>query len=84
MIWELWEHEEDNGCTCLTYRPAAHADPLPGHARNTWSVNASSLIDAMNRYYAHMDWGAYQPMLDADGNPYPEDLEPYPEGEQAE
>lgn len=38
--------------------------------------DASSWNDAMRQWYEWQGWGPYKPMLDADGNEYPEDSLP--------
>ena len=80
VIWELWEHEEPgDDCVCLSYFPsgAPAQNSLPSHARKVWSVDASSLIDAMTKRNQHLGWAPYQPMRDESGQPYPADLAPY-------
>lgn len=52
--------------------------PLVGQgdeARPCCVVEGRNLIEAMQRYYDHQGWGTYKPMLQADGTPYPEDVE---------
>ncbi len=44
-----------------------------------WTLEANSYLEAMQAYYSHLNWGEYRPMLDAEGQPYPSDIEPYPE-----
>lgn len=38
-----------------------------------YSIQATSYLDAMQQYYRMQDWGEYKPMLDKDGNPYPDE-----------
>lgn len=39
----------------------------------TSETTAQSSNDASRALYAHLGWGDYEPMLQADGTPYPED-----------
>lgn len=41
------------------------------------TYTASNHIDMMQKYHAYMGFEAYRPMLDEDGQPYPEDSEEY-------
>jgi hypothetical protein len=39
----------------------------------TWEVEAFGHNDAMTKYYGHMGWDPYKPMLCVDGTPFPQD-----------
>ena len=56
---------------------------LPAHDRNMEPniqliklFEALSWNDAMRQYHEWQGWEPYKPMLDADGNEYPEDATP--------
>jgi len=40
-------------------------------------IDADSWNDAMGQYHAIQGWEPYKPMLDENGNPYPEDSLPH-------
>lgn len=75
-LWELWKTEDDG----LTFAPAykigelMNLGVLDHTSKCIWSIMADSYIDAMTKYHEYMEWEPYKPMLDENGEPYPEDL----------
>lgn len=57
------------------YRPI----PPKGQFRFIAKFEANTRNAAMQKYYDIMGFGDYKPMLDDDGNPYPEDDRPFSE-----
>lgn len=41
------------------------------------TFTASSYTESMQKYHAYMGFGEYRPMMDEEGQPYPEDSEEY-------
>lgn len=60
MKHELWV-EGDEQTFCLTGPLGKDARALLGNgAKLVWTVEAVSHLDAMQQYYAYMDWGIYK------------------------
>lgn len=53
--------------------------PPNGQFRFIAKFDARTPNEAAQKYYDVMGFGKYKPMLDDDGNPYPEDNEPFSE-----
>lgn len=79
--FELWEGEGwlaygracPGACT-----PGCFHGSLPGpDGRLVWTYVATSELDAMQARNEVLGWGPYEPMLDAHGDPYPEDVTPF-------
>lgn len=71
MLHELWD-EENEQTFCLAGPMGDGARSWLGTtARLTWTVEASSHIEAMQLYYDHMGWGTYKSdWPDLDTEPY--------------
>ena len=60
MLHELWDEGDDGLTFCLAgpRGDGARAVLRPG-ARLVWTVEATSHLEAMTAYWAHMGWGRY-------------------------
>jgi len=76
VVYELWEGNDGEGST---FGPSdritdmVDSGLLPSDAKMIWTCQARSWIEANEKYHEHMGWEPYKPMLDEDGNVYPED-----------
>ena len=60
MKFELWLEEGSQlFCRADSLGDSARA-MLDADAWLEWEVEASSYLDAMTKYYEHMDWGEYR------------------------
>jgi hypothetical protein len=61
VLHELWEDPDESPYLFVLAGP--HGDraraTLTGNAKLTWTVEASSLFEAMILYYEHQGWGVY-------------------------
>ena len=70
--WELWEDEGETAFFPSSSEKNRVMARVSGLVK-TWETEASSLNEAMQKLYDHLDFGQYQPQLRQDGTPYPED-----------
>jgi hypothetical protein len=70
--WELWRGEDGHDFFPEGNEQARRAAQADGYTFS-WETTAKSSNDAYRTLYAHLGWGEFQPMLQADGTPYPED-----------
>jgi len=72
--WELWQRPDG---TESRFVPSTRDSDVEAAERDglvmLWSTTAVGSNDAMRQMYRHLGWDEYQPMLRADGTPYPED-----------
>lgn len=75
MKWHLW-HDGDGG---QLFVPAGSPHEPVGNpeAKLLHVIEALSINEAMRQYYDWMGWQPYKPMLDENGNEYPEDNLPF-------
>lgn len=60
MLHELWDEGDDGQTFCLAGPHGDGARSMLGpNARLVWTLEASSHLEAMTRYYEHMGWGVY-------------------------
>lgn len=73
MKWHVWHDGEGQ-----LFVPAGSPHEPDGNpaARLLHVIEASSHNDAMRKYHEWMGWEPYKPMLDENGNEYPEDNAP--------
>jgi hypothetical protein len=74
MKHEVWRDPADLTMLCLTGKRGADARALlaPGSVL-IHSFYAASYFDAMNKYYAFMEWGEYDASYAWDIKPYPQE-----------
>ena len=75
MKWSVWACS-DGGVACV---PGETAPVWDSNARLLRIFEATSWNDAMRKHHELQGWGPYKPMLDANGNEYPEDNLPFTE-----
>ena len=73
MKWSAWA-SSDGGNTFVPGETAPDRDP---GARLLNVFDAESWNEAMGKYYEWQGWKPYKPMLDENGNEYPEDNLPF-------
>jgi hypothetical protein len=82
VIYSAWRKVEAEGIEHL-FIPGRELPPFEAqHSPGLQLVKlfeATSHNDAMRQYDEWQGWGPYKPMLDADGNEYPEDNGPHPQ-----
>jgi hypothetical protein len=82
VIYSAWGKVEDEGCEYLLIPgrdlPPVQAQLSPG-LQLLKLFDATSLNDAMRQYHEWQGWEPFRPMLDANGNEYPEDAAPHSE-----
>jgi len=75
--WELWSSEEENSTTFSTSSGITNLFAqglMPPDSKREWIVMARSTVDAQEKLHEHMEWEPYKPMLQENGEPYPEDM----------
>jgi hypothetical protein len=77
MLHELWREDDPDvvgHSVCFAGVRGDAARALLGeNASLIWTFEASSHLEAMTVYYAHMGWGEYTPMdAELDARPYAE------------
>ena len=78
QVYELWEDDDGEG---YTFAPSERITDMinsglldPTKAKMEWTVIAESWVEANIKYHEHMGWEPYKPMLQENGEPYPEDV----------
>jgi len=80
VIFEIWEDKNSTGvfATCISgHKPGCGHDFNSKSAKLLLSFVACTSTHASQVYYDYFKFGEYKPMLDSQGNLYPEDDEPF-------
>lgn len=70
--WQLWQGQDGHAFFPEDNEHARSRAIADGYVL-TWHCLAKGTNPAMRQLYEHLGWGDYQPMLRADGTPYPQD-----------
>ena len=77
MKFHIYECLTDRSATLISEKGAKDQPWLIRDSVLLHTFDAVSTNDAGRQYYGFLGFGEYKPMLDKDGNPYPEDEAPY-------
>lgn len=76
MIYSAWGVDGVANTLIAGVQLPAHERDMEPNIQLIKLFEATSSNDAMRQYHEWQGWEPYKPMLDADGNEYPEDSTP--------
>jgi len=74
--WELWESKAEGSYTFATSEGICDMFAkkiMPSDATRIWTIETDSYIEAQRKMHEYLGWEPYKPMLDDNGNVYPDD-----------